>query len=559
MRYLFVIFFLSYFHFSFSQKPEKKDAFKFTYLYSDALKFKMEDNYEEALKLFEECLKYKPESSATFYQLSLIYFRKMEYENAMSYINQALDIVPDNEWYLLQKAECASRLDDDKAFVAAYHDLYRYYPQNPEYAYKLAVIDYKQQNYDNALLILNTIEKEQGVVENISFLKNNIFYQTKRYDLLLLELKKLVAVFPDSVKYVDMLAKYYLSMHQPNKAMDVYQQGLLKFPDSKRLSIGLAQLYGNMKNFREGYPFLIKGIGTLDISIKELSKIAENYLNSHEISKEQKIIIYKQLIDNYPDEMAFQTEFINYLLHEKQFDLAEINIIEILKSHSENFDLWAALLNIYSSQKRYELLLESANEALEYFPNQALLYFYSGYAYFYLKDYQKAISTLETGLDYVLDNKDIQLQFYLYLAEAYHAVMQTNISDEYFEKYLALNRHNPYVMNNYAYYLTQNSRNLEKALYFAERSIEIEPFNPSFLDTYAWVLYLKNSFKDALFNIEKAYKYGGDKNALICEHYAYILLKNHEIDKAKNIIQQSLKLNPDNVNLKKLLQTLDAE
>jgi tetratricopeptide (TPR) repeat protein len=528
-------------------------------LYSDALKFKLEENYDEALKLFEECLKYQPKSSATLYQLSLIYFHKMEYETAMSYINRALNIVPDNEWYLLQKAECASRLDDNNAFVAAYNDLYQYYPQNPEYAYKLAVISYKQNDYDKALSILNSIEKEQGVVENISFLKNNIFYQTKRYDLLLLELKKLVAVFPDSVKYVDMLAKYYLSMRQPNTAMDVYQRGLINFPDSKRLSLGLAKLYAGMKNFRDGYPFLIKGIGSLDVSINELSEVAEKYLNSREISKDRKIIIYQQLINHYPNEPAFQTEFINYLLHEKQFDLAETNIIDILKTNSDNFDLWAALLNIYSSQKRFELILETANEALEYFPNQALLYFYSGYAYFNLGDYKKSISLLHTGLDYCLDDKDLQLQFYLYLAEAYHADNQIDNSDKYFEKYLAIDRHNPYVLNNYAYYLTQDKRNLDKALNFAQSSIEIEPFNPSFLDTYAWVLYLKNNFKDALFNIEKAYKYGGDQNALICEHYAYILLKNNLIDKAKLIISQSLKLNPDNVKLKELLHSLDAE
>ncbi|MCF6239780.1 MAG: tetratricopeptide repeat protein [Bacteroidales bacterium] len=557
MKYLFFILFFVFSLNSFSQKGKKNLEYKFTYLYSDALKYKFDQNYDAALELFNECLKYKPNSSATLYQMSLIYAHNKEYQTATDFINRALNLVPYNEWYLLLKAELAAQMDDNKAFVRVYKNLYKYFPENPEYAYKLAVIDYKQENYNEALDILNDIEREQGVVENISFLKNNIYYQIKRYDLLLDELKKLVAVFPDSVKYIDMLAKYYLSMRQTNKALDIYQQALLKFPDNRRLSFGLAQLYGNMKNYSEGYTFLIRGIGASGIKLDEISGVCQNYLNSREISSNKKKDIYNRLILAYPNQLSFQTEFINYLLHEKEFELAEQRIKQILNTNPDNFDLWIALMDIYASQKLFKLLQHSAQEALTYFPNQALIYFYSGYADFFLKNFKSSIASLNTGLDYIVDNEDIKLQFYQYLAEAYHAVDDSLNSDKYFDKYLSLNRHNPLVMNNYAYYLSEKSRDLEKALYFAERAIEIEPFNPSFLDTYAWILYLKKSYKDALFNIEKAYKYGGYDNALICEHYAYILLKNDQVDKAKEMIIHSLKLNPDNFRLKDLLDRLE--
>ena len=552
---IFILFFLFSVNL-FAQKGKNNSDYKFTYLYSDALKYKLDENYDEALDLFNECLKYKPNSSAALYQVSLIYTYKKEFHTALDFINQALKLVPDNQWYLLLKADLAAKIDDHKAFVDTYKTLYKYFPDNPEYAYKLAVINYKQKNYDNALLILNRIEKEQGVVENVSFLKNNIYYQIKRYDLLLDELKKLVAVFPDSVKYIDMLAKYYLSMRQTNKALEVYQQGLLKFPGSKRLSFGLADLYGNMKNFSDGYPLLITGIAAYELPLDEISSVCEKYLNSREVSKDKKITIYDTLVRTYPKKLSFQTEFINYLIHEKELELAETKILHILSSYPDNFDLWLGLMDIYASQKSFESLQKSANDALNYFPNQAAVYFYSGYAEFFLSNYQKSILKLKTGLDYVVDNKELNLQFYQYLAEAYHAIDDTIQSDAYFDKYLALDRHNPYVMNNYAYYLSLENRSLDKALYFAERAIEIEPFNPSFLDTYAWILYLMNNFKDALFNIEKAYKYGGYDNALICEHYAYILLKNKDIEKAKELILHSLKIKPDNADLKSLLDSL---
>ena len=557
MRYIYLIIFLLVLQFSFAQKPKKNAAYKFTYLYSDALKYKLSENYDEAFSLFQECLKYEPNSSATLYQLSLIKFRKKDYNAALEYIDKAIRIVPDNEWYLLQKAQVASRLDDDKAFVSAYRDLYRYFPDNPEYAYKLAVIDYKQKKYDDALVILNKIEKEQGVVENVSFLKNNIYYQTNRYDLLLAELKKLVAVFPDSVKYIDMLAKYYSSMRQVNKAMETYQDALKKFPGNKRLSLSLAALYGEMKGFNDGYPYLITGIGAEGISLQEQLKTAEIFLNTRDISRENKIKIYETLIQFFPDAQNIQTEFVRYLLHEKLYDTAEQQLSGILKEHPENFDLWNTLFDIYASQNRFEELLKASEQSLEYFPNQSLAYFYSGFASFYLKKYQKAVSYLETGLDYVFDNQNLEKQFYFYLAEAYHALQDTEKSDKYFEKYLSMDMTNAYLMNNYAYYLSQGKRNLDKALNLSQRSIEIEPFNSSFLDTYAWIYYLKGDIKSALFNIEKSYKYGGKDNPVICEHYGYILLENKQIDKAKEMFKRALELKPDNDALREKLQSLE--
>lgn len=557
MKYLFFILFFFVFQDTYYLKAQKNGEYKFTYLYSDALKFKLDNNPDAALDLFQQCLKYKPNSSASLYQISLIYAQKKQYNDAIVYIDRALAIVPNNEWFLLLKAELSAQVDDDKSFVQTYKLLYKYFPDNPEYAYKLAVIYYKQGKYDEALRILNLIENEQGVVENISFLKNNIYYQTKRYDLLLLELKKLVSIFPDSVKYVDMLAKYYLSMRQVNEAIDVYQTGLVHFPENKRLSIGYAKLYADMKNFSEGYPLLIQGIGALNVDNKTIAEIAQSYLNSHEISNDKKIQIYTLLINNYPDELSFQTEFINYLLHQNKYSLAETRIKLILNLHPDNFDLWKALFEIYAQQKKFQLLHESADKALEYFPNQALVYYYSGFADFFMAQYAQSIQTFLSGLDYIVDNKDLSLQFYFFLAEGYLRLNDLSNSDKYFEKYLSLDFQDPIVLNHYAKSLAQDGRNLDKALNLALKSIEIQPFNAQFLDTYAWVFYLKKQYKEALFNIEKAYKYGGYDDALICEHYAYILLMNKQPTKAKELIHHALKLNPNNRSLKELLDRLD--
>jgi Tfp pilus assembly protein PilF len=129
------------------------------------------------------------------------------------------------------------------------------------------------------------------------------------------------------------------------------------------------------------------------------------------------------------------------------------------------------------------------------------------------------------GIDYVIENEELEKQFYLTLAECYHSLGKDKDSDKYFDNYLAIDSTNAYLMNNYAYYLAKRNNKLDKALNLSRKSIEIEPFNSSFLDTYSWILYTLAEYDKALNYIQRAYKYGGNKNPVVLEHYGDILMK----------------------------------
>jgi tetratricopeptide (TPR) repeat protein len=529
-----------------AQKKGKKSNYKFEYLYSEALKEKLSKNYDKSISYFEECLKFSPESSASAYQLSILYLTLKQFDKAEYYIDYALKISPKNQWYLIQKSFVAGSLGDNTGYKNCYQLLNTYYPDNYAYAYELAILYYKDKQYDKALKLLNSVEETLGVFENISFLKNNIYFSTKQYKLIENELNKLINVFPDSVKFVDMLGEYFLSMQHINEAMSVYTEALNTFPDNKLINLKLAKVYATIQEYLKGYTFLLKGIGSDDIITEKQLTICQSFLSSKEITKEQKIKIYKALIDFYPEIKTVQNEYVSFLLNQKELTLAEKEILKILASDDSNFTIWNQLFSIYLLQNRVEDLNQKSTEALEFFPNQAIVYFYNGYSYFMLKQYAKASDKLTTGLDYVIDNKKLKLDFLLYLGESYHAQSLYKKSDKYFDMYLAIDSSNAYLLNNYAYYLSQREKSIDKAFKLSRKSIEIEPFSPSFLDTYAWIFYLKKDYKNALFNIEKAYKFGGKSNPVICEHYGDILLKSKKNTEALSKWKESLKLNPKN-------------
>ncbi len=529
-----------------SQIKEKENLFRFKYVYSEALKNKAQENYSVSINYLEECLKLLPSSSASAYQLSIIYLKLGEFEEAKQFINYALQYDSKNEWYIYQKALVASALGDKILYKECYISLNTFFPENPTYAYELSILFFKDAQYKLSIKLLNKIENELGVIENISFLKNNIFFKTKEYDLIRKELLKLSAVYVDSAKYVDMLGEYFLSMQHINKALSTYQNGLIKFPDNKLLKIKLAKIFSSIKDFQHGFNYFINGIGAKNLSIEEQFIIAEFYLASDDIKKEEKIKIYLKFLDLDIGVHQIEADFIRYLLKEKELSLAETQILKILDENSENFDLWNSLFSIYISQNRIEELNSASEKAKSYFPNQAIVYFYSGYSYFILKDHKRATNSLLTGLDYVIENEALEKDFYLYLGESFHAQNLHKKSDYYFDKYLSVDSTNAYLLNNYAYYLAQRNSEIDKSFKLSRKSIEMEPFNSSFLDTYAWILYLQKKYSNALFNIEKAYKFGGKNNPVICEHFGDILLKNDMKKEAIDKWKESLKLNPQN-------------
>ena len=556
IRVLILIFILNlYFSINLlSQKKSNKTDSEFKFMYSEALRLKTNTDYELSIKYFEKCLNLNENSSASAFQLSLLYIQTHKIPEAEFYINYALKINKTNEWYILQRAFISKLQGDTNNYKISYEDLVKYYPNNQLYSYELAMIYYRQNKFKKSLELLTKLEIDLGVNENISFIKNNIFLEQKEYLKIENELKKLIDNYQDSLKYIDMLGEYYLSMGHNNKALEIYSSAQIKFPTNKRISIKLSKIYASISEYSLGYKFLIEGIGSPGVDSLSQYNISKLYIDNSEIGLQKKITIYKKLISYFTYFDLISNSYIQLLINEKEISLAETEINNLFKYSVNNYQLWNFIFTIYLQQNRIEELNITAIKALDYFPSQATVYFYIGYSYFMLKEYTKASSNLLNGIDYIIEDKALELNFYLYLAESFHALNNDKKSDLYFDKYLSLDSTNAYLLNNYAYYLSKRVDKLNKAFGLSLKSIEIEPLNPSFLDTYAWIYYLKMDFKNALFYIEKAYKYGGSTNSVICEHFGDIYLKNDRVGDAIEKWQESFKLNKSNPTLKKKIE-----
>ena len=452
------------------------------------------------------------------------------------------------------RASIAKQLNERDIYQDIYKKLVAAYPNSLSYNYELAIIHFENKNYNESLATLQQLQKQVGVNENVSFLKNHIYYEQKRFDAIQLELKNLSRAFPDSAKYSDMLAEFYLKFNQPNKALAMYKDVLEKDSVNSNAIVGISWIYGKLEKYDIGFPYLLRNLDNENITFERKLKVANLYLEAkkNRLTEDSIVIIYETLINDYELTGDFLSKYIAYLYLRKDLMNAEKYALMAINKFPGNYNSWDYYFNVLLVLNRPEALNKYSKKGLEYFPNHGSVYFYCGYSYFLLKDYKNAVDYLEMGLDYVVENEDLEMQFYLTLAESYHSIGKHKNSDKYFDKYLAKDSTNSYLMNNYAYYLVQRNISLDKALQLSRKSIEIEPFNSSFLDTYARILFYMQDYDKALNYIQRAYKYGGNKNAVILEHYGDILNKKGNNAEAVDRWKDAYKLNKSDRVLKKI-------
>ena len=157
-------------------------------------------------------------------------------------------------------------------------------------------------------------------------------------------------------------------------------------------------------------------------------------------------------------------------------------------------------------------------------------YYYQGIAYFKRDSLDAALSAFKNGIGVIKEDSDpnIVSDFYAVMGDILH---QKGLAEEAFAAYdscLVWKDDNMGCLNNYAYYLSERGERLTKAEEMSFKTIKAEPKNSTYLDTYAWILYMEERYAEAQIYIEQAVQNMDETqdNSVILEHAEKIKLKN---------------------------------
>jgi tetratricopeptide (TPR) repeat protein len=194
---------------------------------------------------------------------------------------------------------------------------------------------------------------------------------------------------------------------------------------------------------------------------------------------------------------------------------------------------------------QFDSLIAHSEAGLELFPNQALMYYFNGYGQMRKRHFREAASSLEQAKRLSASNQALVAEINSMLGDIYNGTREYEKSDMAYEQALAFNPNNDLVLNNYSYYLALRKENLERAEKMSAQLIKSHPKNASYLDTYAWVLFMREKYKEARKVMEEAIN-TGDAGATHFEHYGDILFKLGDTDAAVKQWQKAKSLDGNN-------------
>ena len=512
-----------------------KDNFMYNTHFFGALKAKSLENYDDALKQFQKCIKLNDKQAVSFYESALINKSKGNLELAEEQIKITTILEENNRWYQLAYAEILFSNQDFKNAAVQYKKLLLNEPGNEQLYFQLADTYIYDNDFLKAIAVYDDLEENKGIDKMISMQKHKLFIELQKKKSAIKELLNLLASFPNDIEALEILSEVYLLNDEKDKAFDIFKKLAIIAPDNGRIHLTLADYYrdqgDNMKSFEElKLAFKSTKLG-VDIKVRILVSYFQ-LLAVNDIMREQAYALAKLLIEAHPNEVKPHAVYADILYTDNRFKEAKEQYLIVLEKDKTKSQVWSQVLFIQAEQNDFEGMLKTSEEALTYFSTDPLFYYFNGVSNKWFKHYPEAVSALEMGIEFIIDNEMLLLEFYSSLADSYHATKQNKLSDEYYEKVLAIDSNNVLVLNNYAYYLSVRKMKLERAKEMSFKCNELEKDNGTYQDTYAWILYQLAEYDMAKQWMQKSLANGSDKSAVVVEHYGDILFQMGNIEEA---------------------------
>lgn len=501
---------------------------------------------EEALVIFEALYQKDPKNAALSYELAQLYAAEEEEKKSIFHAERAAALDPKNEWYLKLKLAVYRQFNKPEALQEALLEIIENNDgaSTVEWRFQLAEAYYKGGEPREALMQLDLIEVEIGVTEQVSNQKKSIYLELGDLEKAARELQNLIVAFPKKIEYRGSLAQLYQANGENQRAFDIYQHMLKLDSLDPRPHLDLANYYRQEGQYQKSIHHLKKAMRSRELDMERKIAVLLSLFeasSSDSALRQEAFQILDDIVSMEPEDPRIYAMYGDYLSREGR-DKEAVNYYKKALQYGEQFAVWEQILLIEMQNRMFEDLRADAPEASLSFPNQPLPYLLGGIAFNEGQDYKRAAELLEQGVNYVFDNPQLQFEFYVQLAAAYHQIEAHRQSDSYFEKALAISPNNAVALNNYAYYLSLRKENLRKALAMSSKSNEISPNNPVYLDTKAWILYEMRRYEEAKDIIEKALRLMRSPEAEILEHYGDILKALNENDEALNQYQKAFDL-----------------
>ena len=234
---------------SFSQdKSDEKKKLEFEENFFDAMSYRIKGDFEKSNELFQNCLNIQPKNDVVLFKIAQNYYDSKKYDEAETYINQAIKINDKNKWY------------------------------------KKYVIDIEIDKGTDAKEVRKLIADFSKVANN-PYIISNLYRKLYRRDY-----KPKVTYNTKKTKNSSNSNKFemLLNQHKYKELIKLTEKKLEDNPDDAKLYLWTATAYKNLKKWNKAIEYLDMGIDFAMDNKSLLKKYYQTYAEVYRLSGKTK-------------------------------------------------------------------------------------------------------------------------------------------------------------------------------------------------------------------------------------------------------------------------------
>lgn len=532
---------------------------KYDYFFLEAARLKIQKDYDAAFDLLQHCLTINPNASSALYELAQYYLFLKQVPQGQAALEKAVENDPGNYWYSQGLANLYQQQDETEKATKLLESMSVRFTDKLDPLYALLDIYNRQEQYDKVIATLDRIEGKMGKSEQLSMEKFRIYLQMKDNKNAFHEIESLVAEYPMDSRYQVVLGDVYMQNGKKEEAYNMYRKVLDAEPDNAMAMYSLASYY-EATGQKELYQ---QQLDTLLLNKKVPSETKLNVMRQFVVQNEQDgkdstrvINLFNRILEQEPDDAGIPMLYSQYLLSKGMNKEAFPVLRQVLAIDPTNTAARMMLLGEAVRKEDYNDVINLCEAGVETNPEMLEFYFYLAIAYNQAERTDDVISICRKALTQITadSKKEVVSDFYSILGDAYHTKDLNTEAYAAYDSALVYNPSNIGALNNYAYYLSVERRNLDKAEEMSYKTVKAEPNNATYLDTYAWILFEKGNYAEARLYIDDAMKNDGGKSDVIVEHCGDIYYMTGDTDKALEYWKQALEIGSKSKTLKQKIQ-----
>ena len=511
------------------------DTLSSVWLYTEGIKkFMIDRDTTKARELFLRAIEKDSTYAPAYYQLATnnIYTSPKE---AVMWAEHAWQQDTTNMWYGRSYGQALIMANQYAKAIDVFKRLCRM-DDDPD-SYRILAALYQQQN--NPYMALSTLDSAEirlGRIPLLSVMKRRLLVATHQFDKAITEAKKQVAETPFEIEHHIDLADLYGMAGKDSLALVEYDAAAKIDPTDINMLMSKSDFYNNRNDVVKVLEITEKLFASDKFPVKEKTDRFERYTSVMSFYQQyypQIDNLARTLIIHHPMDEKAITLYARHLIATGELDRA----LELYKLHTLDTppvkDFFLTIIDIESFKQRPDSVALYVNRALKHFPEETRLHLAKGNALGYSKKNKEAMQAYKESLKYA-DNDSLRSVVWGLIGDTYNRIAEESGEGKMAKKMMAkcyaaydkglnYDKNNILILNNYSYFLSLDGERLEHALDMSGRAIALDENNPTYIDTYAWILFKLGRLEEAKKNMQQALALDGRKSSELMVHYGDIL------------------------------------